>query len=211
MKKLIRSEKPVTAEPDLVSLSRSLGRWMGRRDAFGLVAGRCAAADAEALRRIREDKIYKQFQRTWAEFCTHDLHVARRSVDREIGYLEEFGPAYFHVRQMTHITAPEYRSIAAHFTQENVIVDGTAVALLPEHSEKVAAAVAGLLKQIEPKQPKPVGVPFDALVKRCRSVAEMLAELPEALDPQQQIALADAIAGLRAAAAGLGVLVFDRR
>src|SRR6266705_108061 len=105
MKELVKNDEPAPSEPDLLSLC--LNRWMGRREAFGLVAGRCAAADIETLRQIREQKLYKQKRSTWAECCALDLHVARRSVDREIGYLEEFGPEFFHVRQMAHITARE--------------------------------------------------------------------------------------------------------
>jgi hypothetical protein len=57
---------------------------MGRqREAFGLVAGRCAAADIETLRQIREQK--QAEAPLWAECCTLDLHVARRSVDRKRG------------------------------------------------------------------------------------------------------------------------------
>jgi hypothetical protein len=186
---------------------------MGRREAFGLVAGRCAAADIETLRQIREQKLYKQLGHSWAECCTLDLHVARRSVDRDIGYLEEFGPEFFHVRQMTHISPKDYRAIASHITQEGVHLNGTAVALLPENSPQVSAAVAELLKRIEPKEHSPavVSVSFDAALKRCHTVTAMLEAMPETLDVHQKSDLAGAIGELRKAAAGLGVLVFDRR
>jgi hypothetical protein len=39
MKNPIKSEEPANGEAD--DLSLCLGRWMGRREAFGLVAGRC--------------------------------------------------------------------------------------------------------------------------------------------------------------------------
>lgn len=209
MNELIKNEEPAPAEPD--ELSECLGRWMGRRDAFGLVAGRCAAADIETLRQIREQKLYKRKRPTWAECCTLDLHVARRTVDREIGYLEEFGPEFFHVRQMAHINAKEYRSIAAHITQEGVHLNGTTVPLLPESSQEVAAAVAELLTRIAPKEPQRRPVSFDAALKRCQTVVEMLGELDEPLDVHQRMDLAQAVADLHTAAAGLGVVVFDRR
>jgi len=209
MKELIKKEEPVASEPDALTLC--LGRWMGRREAFGLVAGRCAAADIETLRQIREQKLYKPKRHSWAECCLLDLHVARRSADREIGYLEEFGPEFFHVRQMAHITAKEYRSIASHITPEGVCLNGTTVPLLPENSEQVTAAVTELLKQIEAKEPKRAQVSFDAALKRCQTVTGMLEALPEPLDVQQRMDLAKAIAELRTAAAGLGVAVFDRR
>ncbi|HXB73335.1 MAG TPA: hypothetical protein VNY05_34170 [Candidatus Acidoferrales bacterium] len=209
MKNLIKSEEPANGEAD--DLSLCLGRWMGRREAFGLVAGRCAAADIETLRQIREQKLYKQKRPSWAACCTLDLHVARRSVDREIGYLEEFGPEFFHIRQMAHIAAKEYRSIASHITPEGVHLNGTTVPLLPENSQSVTAAVTELLKQIEPKEPKHAPVSFDAALKRCQTVTGMLEALLEPLDVNQRMDLGSAVADLRTAAAGLGVAIFDRR
>jgi hypothetical protein len=209
MDESIDKQELTPAEAD--ELSESLGRWLGRREAFGLMAGRCAAADVETLRQIREQKLYKQKRRTWAECCTLDLHVARRSVDREIGYLEEFGPEFFHVRQMAHITAQEYRSIASHVTKEGVHLNGTTVPLLPENSQQVAAAVGELLKGIEKKTAKNGPVSFHAALQRCHAVAGMLESITDPLDPAQRMELAGAIANLRTAAAALGAVVFDPR
>jgi len=71
--------------------------------------------------------------------------------------------------------------------------------------------IAELLKRSQPKESKPAPVSFDAALKRCHTVTEMLEALPEPLDVQQRMDLGDAVAGLRKAAAGLGVAVFDRR
>ena len=209
MNEVIENQKPEPNESNPLSLD--LGRWMGLREAFGLIAGRCAAADIETLRRIREQKLFKQLRPSWVEFCTLELHVVRRSVDREIGYLEEFGPEFFHVRQMTHISPKEYRSIASQITREGVHLDGTAVALLPENSQAVTAAVAELLKRIEPKEPKAASVSFDAALKRCHTVIEMLDAMAASLDVNQRMDLGAAVAGIRTAAVRLGVAVFDRR
>jgi hypothetical protein len=209
MDKEIENQKPATGGSDPLRLD--LGRWMGRREAFALMAGRCAAADVESLRQIREQKLFKMLRPSWVEFCALDLHVARRSVDREIGYLVEFGPEFFHVRQMAHVTPKEYRGIASHITSEGIHVNGTIVALLPENSQEVSAAVTELLKQTELKESQPAPVLFDAALKRCHTVTEMLEGIAEPLDVQQRMDLGNAIAELRAAAAGLGVAVFDRR
>jgi len=209
MKNEIMKSEPAGVETG--DISRDLHQWVGRREAFALVAGRCAAADIESLRRIREQKLYKQYREKWVDFCTLDLHVARRSVDREIGYLNEFGPEFFHVRQMAHLTPQQYRSIAAHVSPEGVRLNGTTVPLLPENSQDVAEAVGELLKQIEPKEPQRPPTKFDSAVKRCQSVTEMLENLEEPPDPRQRMELAEAIAHLRTAAAVLGVVVMDRR
>jgi orotidine-5'-phosphate decarboxylase len=184
-----------------------LGQWMGRREAFGLVAGRCSAADVESLRRIREDKMYRELDCSWAEFCAHHLHVARRSVDRAIGYLQEFGPAFFHVTQLAHIGPKEYRAIAQHVSERGVDVDGNVVALLPENGQKVAAAVTELLKRLQPQCRRPPALSFDAALKRCTEAAEMLEALPARLETRQKLDLASALCNIRIAAAGLGVVL----
>jgi hypothetical protein len=111
---------------------------------------------------------------------------------------------------LAHITAQEYRSIAAHITREGVHLNGTCVALLPENSLEITAAVAELLQRIQPKEPKPASVSFDAALKRCQTVTEMLESLPEPLDVCQRMDLGNALTQLRTAAAGLGVVVLNR-
>ena len=93
---------------------------MGRREAFGLIAGRCSAADIEILRRVNDEKVYAAMNCTWAEFCTRHLHVARRTVDYEIGLLREFGPAFFTVRQLTYVTVKDFKGIAPNVIEQGV-------------------------------------------------------------------------------------------
>ena len=134
---------------DLVHQLMELGSWMGRREAFAIIAGRCTAADVEVLRRMREERKYRSLDCTWAQFCTDYLKVSRRSADRMIGHLEEFGPAYFHLSKLTHITVSEYRQIAANVTEAGLELNGSVVALLPENAEKLSAAVTELLQRAE--------------------------------------------------------------
>lgn len=128
--------------PDTETQNLTLDRWLGRREAFGIIAGRCSAAELESLRRIRDEKLYRGRAHNWDEFCSQHLGVSRRNIERHIRYLEEFGPAYFHISQLMHITADEYRAIAPHVSEEGVQLDGNIVALLPENSEEVTAAVS---------------------------------------------------------------------
>jgi hypothetical protein len=128
----------------------ALGRWLGRRDAFAAVAGRCTAAEAQSLQQIRESRTYKEVAPSWEEFCARHVGVSRRQVDRIIRLLDEFGPAYFHVAQMAHVTPDEYRAIAPHVGEDGVRMDGTVIALLPENSEKVSSAVSELVKRQKP-------------------------------------------------------------
>ena len=62
-----------------------LGKWIGRRQAFALVAGRCSAADAGCIRKMRLEKTYLTLERSWERFCRQHLGVSRAWADRIIG------------------------------------------------------------------------------------------------------------------------------
>jgi hypothetical protein len=121
-----------------------LGMMLGSRRAFAAVAGRCSAADAECLRRIRDEKLYLRRAESWAEFCPNYLGLSRTHANRIIHNLEEFGPDYFEVAQLTRITPAEYRAIAPAVRDQAVHVNGEAIALIPENCDRVAAAIAEL-------------------------------------------------------------------
>src|SRR5690242_13263415 len=88
------------------------GRLLGRREAFSIVAGRCSAADAALLRKFRDEKWYTDYAKDWDEFCTVYLKISRASANRLIAVLDEFGPQYFEVAQLTRISPAIYRLIA---------------------------------------------------------------------------------------------------
>jgi hypothetical protein len=121
-----------------------LGMMLGSRKAFASVAGRCSAADAECMRRLRDKKLYSSRSATWEEFCPQYLGLSKAQANRFIRYLEEFGPDYFEVAQLTRITPEQYRAIAPAIREKSIHVDGQAIALIPENSDRVAAAVAEL-------------------------------------------------------------------
>ena len=184
--------------------SIELGRWLGRRDAFAAVAGKCSAAEAESLRKIRSERLYLQLDSSWEGFCKNRLGVSRRHVDRILRLLDEFGPAYFLVAQMTHVTPDEYRAIAPHVSAEGVRLDGAVVALLPENSQQVSAAIADLIEREKPAKSKPA-VSFDAALQRCAALESFVRESP--LQEAERRTLGLAIARLVIAAGFKGILV----
>ena len=121
-----------------------LGMMLGSRRAFASVAGRCSAADAECLRRVREKKLYASRAATWDEFCPKFLGLSKAQANRLIRYLEEFGPDYFELAQLTRVTPEQYRAIAPSVREKSIHVQGEAIALIPENSDRIAAAVAEL-------------------------------------------------------------------
>jgi len=207
MNELVKKEipQPPTADP----LQIEIGQWMGRREAFGLMAGRCSAADVEILRRIKDDQLYASLDCTWGEFCTGRLHMPRRTVDREIGYLRDFGPAFFTVRQLTRINVRDYRAISAHITEEGVNVDGNTIRLLPENNAPVAAAVEELLQRTGIRDSHAATDAFDALLRRCQAVEQALRSFDQPMDEHQRIAITRQGVLIRNAAVELGAIFID--
>jgi hypothetical protein len=205
-------EKIENPEPGTNNASSfNLGQWMGRREAFGLIAGRCSAAEIEIVKKIRDEKLYQSYSRDWEEFCPRHLHAVRRSVDREISYLQRFGPAFFTVRQLTHVSVREYEAIAGHITEQGVHVDGAVIPLHSDATDQLSTALEELLKRVGARDRQAEPVAFEALLKRCRTTASQLQSLDCDLDAAQRLELGDAVAQIRAAAAGLGITVWDRR
>jgi hypothetical protein len=179
-----------------------LGRMIGRRDAFAAVSGTCSAAEALAFRRIRDEQLYKALNLTWEECCTK-LRVNRRQVDRMLGLLKEFGPQYFHVTQFRHVTVEQYRALAPHVSAEGIHMDGDVIALLPENSEQVSAAVDGLLEREKPVKEK-AALSVKAIVKRCEALTEAIEKMSGEFAPVEGMRVATSISRLRRAAAAKG-------
>jgi hypothetical protein len=174
-------------------------------EAFAQVTGRCSAADAESLGRLRRDRQYKEVSRSWDEFCTQHLGISKRQADRTIRLLDEYWPSYFAVAQMAHGTPDEYRAIAPHVSADALNVNGAAIALIPENSAKVAAGVAELLKRERPAKGREA-ISADLVLSRFDAVADMLGEVQGLLNIDQQIKLAATLRRMEAAAARCGLL-----
>jgi hypothetical protein len=132
-----------------------LGTWLGRKQAFGLLAGKCSAADAECLRSIREKKLYRSLQLNWDQFCHDHVGISRPVVDKIVRQLEEFGPAFFQLSGVTHITADEYRLIATSVTEEGVAWEGQRIAITIENAPRLTRAVEGLRHHAALPAPEP--------------------------------------------------------
>jgi hypothetical protein len=157
-----------------------LGTILGRNQAFGLMAGRCSAAQAACLREIRDKKLYKRRCPNWNQFCREHLHMARNQVQHLINLLDEFGPDYFELSQLTRVSPETYRAILPALHDKSLHVDGEAIALIPANAARISAAVAQLRKAAAPEPPEPSEKERLAAVdKRC---SEVLAELTDLAD-----------------------------
>jgi len=128
-----------------------LGFTLGQNHTFGLLAGRCSAAQAQGIRRLREEKQYKRCCEKWEDFCPRYLKMSRGEADRIIRHLEEFGPAYFELSQLIRISVETFRAIAPAVSDGVLLHNGEAIALTAENSQKVAAAVAEMRSALPKK------------------------------------------------------------
>ena len=129
-----------------------LGAWIGRGQAFSLVANHCSAAQAEGLSRIRKDGLYKALNLTWDEFCTEHAGASRAHVDDIIRRLEEFGAAYFRLSEIVRISPQSYRAIAAAVKAEVIELGGESIPITPENAPRIRQAIAALRAELRQAQ-----------------------------------------------------------
>jgi hypothetical protein len=124
-----------------------IGTWLGRRQAFSVMVGRCSAADAQCLRELRESKKYKSLGLTWEECCRQRAGISRSAADQIIRNLEEFGPDYFVIAQVTGISANEYRRITASVHNHRLLHAGEEIPIEVENAPRLLAAVETLRRE----------------------------------------------------------------
>jgi len=196
------------AAPKSSATEFDLGNWLGMRRAFGMMAGRASAADAECLRRIRDDKLYLSKTANWNDFCAKYLGASKTHVNRIIHYLEEFGPEYFHLTELTRISPEAYRAIATAVKPEGLDFDGEMIPLLPQNAQRVSEAVTELRKRSETRKTatRPAEDAFEEIERRLEDVVGRLEDLLPLLSAEEKISLSASLVALQKAAAKLGVV-----
>jgi len=152
-----------------------VGTWVGRRQAFALVAGRCSAADAEILFEIREKKLFRSIEETWEDFCIKRVGMTRGYVDRIIRQYKDLGPNFSKLSCFTRIKPAEYRLIAGAVTDDGLAYSGEVIALEPENAPKLAEAVEALRRDCAPEAP-PVDPVKQAFTKAAKAMQSAIAE-----------------------------------
>jgi hypothetical protein len=161
-----------------------LGIIVGQSQTFGVLAGRCSAAQAQAIRRVREEKLYKGRCEKWEDFCPRYLRMCRAEADRIIRLLDEFGPAYFEFSHVARISPVVYRTIAPAVSEGVLHHNGEAIALTAENSRKVAAVIAEVRSALPKKSPQPSDRSQDVrrgiqeLGQRCSEILAGLDKIP---------------------------------
>jgi hypothetical protein len=121
--------------------SLELGKVLGQSIAFGTIAGRCSAAQAAAIRKVRDDKVHARFGLTWREFCSKHFKMSGAQADLFVRLLEEFGPEYFEHTQFVRISADNYRLVAPFIRDKTLHHGAEVLELNSANVRKVAEAV----------------------------------------------------------------------
>ena len=184
-----------------------LSRWTGELPSAVpcAIAGDDRAAQVAALRSIRDGKLYAGLTRTWDEFCERHLMVSRRSIDRNIRRLKEFGPVFFRVAAATPITSQEYRLIRGHACPEGVRFEGAVLSFSPSNRARIAEAVTGLLRLNGPKPAKTRRESFPRVMERLESAARLLERYDRTLDRLQKFELSSVLGRTARKAMQMGV------
>jgi hypothetical protein len=117
------------------------GAWIGRQQAFAIIASKCSAAQALALKEIKEARAFEQLGLTWAEFCLEYVGVGRERADALIRQYDEFGEAYFRLSQIARISAETYREVSPTVEENTVSIDGQEIALTLQNAARIRAAI----------------------------------------------------------------------
>jgi hypothetical protein len=136
------NEEKILSDPHA---ALDLGRVLGQRRAFVALGGRCSAAHAELLRRVRDEKLYRAVAPSWREFCGSHLAISRRHADHLIGLLKRFGPIYFELSQLVGLSVKQYLAIEPAVREQNIVIDGAAISVVPENTPKILEAIGRLL------------------------------------------------------------------
>jgi hypothetical protein len=122
---------------------------IGRQQAFGAIANKCSAGQAEALKQLRDERSYEHYGLTWEEFCVTHAGISRSLADRIISRIEEFGETYFRLSQITRISDATYRRLAPNIEDETIDIDGEKIPLNPDNTPRLRAAIHRFRSQIQ--------------------------------------------------------------
>lgn len=191
--------------PDLLDLSPWTGALHPHPAAPDTAPGLIRAAQVDNLRRIRDGKLYTGYTRTWDEFCEKYLKFTRRSVDRNIRRLREFGPVFFRLAEAVPLASREYRLIRGHVCPQGLRFDGSLIPFGDEHRDELGEAILELLRRSGSKIFRDGKQSFGRVISHIEVAIRMLERYQRPLDNLQKFELAALIGRNLRRARELGV------
>lgn len=182
-----------------------LSRWTGLRSAPARSPGEARAGQVADLRLIRDRRLYAGLTRTWDEFCEKYLLISRRSVDRNIRQLREFGPVFFRVAEAMRLRSEQYRRIRGHICAEGVRIDNLLIPFGAQNQRRLEDAMAELLLRNRGRQPRKPGESYARLMRRITIAVNSLDRFDRRPDPLQRLDIAALLGRLLRRGLQLGV------
>src|SRR5437016_1513667 len=134
---------------DHLNASMNTATWLGRQQAFAVVASQCSAAQAQCLKEMHDSRACESYGLTWEEFCDQHVGISRAKADRIISQLKEFGKDYFRLSELTQISPSTYRELHPHIEDEIIEIDGQKIPLNPDNAPRLRAAVNRFRAQVQ--------------------------------------------------------------
>jgi hypothetical protein len=183
-----------TTGPDSAPLSPvEMGNWIGKAQAFSMVAEGCSAAGAACLKRLRESHAYESVGLTWEKFCAELLGMNRSTADRHIQHLEEFGEPFFQLARITPVSPESYRQIAPAVTEQGLEFGDEVIPITAENAARIRRAVDILRRDLQRAGARSTDP----------SITQLMVRLDACFDQMSQMAVQELAVGDRPALIGL--------
>jgi hypothetical protein len=133
------------------------GYWAGRHQALGMISGKCTAAQAHALKEMRDNRIHDAVGLSWEDFCAQCLHICRATADNIIRRYNELGADYFRLSEICRLSPETFQSVAPRIQGDFVELDGERIEISGENAQKIRAGIRRLREDLDTaldKQPK---------------------------------------------------------
>jgi hypothetical protein len=127
----------------------AVATWIGREQAFNVLAQQCSSARVACLKQVRDTEAYKALNLTWEEFCPQQAGLSRSQADRLIAQLSEFGAPYFQLTDIVPVSPAAYREIEPAIVGGTIEFRGEQVPIARENAAKIKAAIYLLRKELE--------------------------------------------------------------
>jgi hypothetical protein len=128
------------------------GAWIGRQQAFAIIATKCSASRAFALKQVRESRSFEQLGVAWEDFCEQYAGISRSQADRLIQEYDELGDAYFRLSALARISPETYRQIAPKVEGDAVEIDGQKLELTMANAPRIRALIKKLRAELRDAQ-----------------------------------------------------------
>ena len=120
------------------------GSWVGRQQAFAIVASHASAAQAASLKEMRSSRAFERVGMTWDQFCPEYVGISRTHADRLIDQYDEFGETYFRLTQLARISPQAYRQIAGKIQDDVLEFEDEKIPLIASNVPKIRVALKKL-------------------------------------------------------------------